>query len=68
MRRRDLIKDRNGEERLSKRKQLLTKTLNINMKNKVVKPGGQSVALYGSETWALKKGDTNRLEAFEMWM
>jgi len=26
------------------------------------------VALYGSETWSVKKADTARLEAFEMWV
>ena len=27
-----------------------------------------SVALYGSETWTIRKEDMRRLEAFEMWI
>ena len=27
-----------------------------------------SVALYGAETWTLRKEDERRLEAFEMWV
>ena len=25
-------------------------------------------AVYGSETWTMRKGDIKRLEAFEMWI
>ena len=27
-----------------------------------------SVALYGAETWALRRNEQKRLEAFEMWL
>jgi len=27
-----------------------------------------SVALYGSETWTLRKEDIKRIQAFEMWI
>ncbi|KAJ4429718.1 hypothetical protein ANN_21922 [Periplaneta americana] len=29
---------------------------------------GQSVALYGAETWNLRRSKEKRLEAFEMWI
>ena len=52
----------------SKRKELLTKGLSRTVKKKIVKAVVWSVALYGAETWALRKEDVRRLDAFEMWV
>jgi len=37
-------------------------------KKRLVKTLVWSVALYGSETWTIKKAETTRLEPFEMWV
>ena len=40
--------------------------INKELKNKVIIAKVWSVALYGSETWTLRKYERDRLEAFEM--
>ena len=40
----------------------------FNIEGLVVKRYVRSVALYGAQTWTLRKEDENRLEAFEMWV
>lgn len=37
------------------------------MRKQLVKTLVWSVALYGCETWTIKKSDKKKLEAFEMW-
>ena len=49
------------------RRSLLTGKLDLNLKKKLVKCYVWSVALYGAETWTLRKKERNYLEAFEMW-
>ena len=51
----------------NKRKRILCGPLNRSLKKRLVKSMVWSVAVYGAETWTLKKVDRNRLEAFEMW-
>ena len=51
----------------NRRKQLLTGKLELGLKNKLVKSFVWSVALYGAETWTLRKKDRKYLESFEMW-
>ena len=46
---------------------LLTSKLNIELKKKLVKCYVWSIALYGSETWTLRKLERKYLENFEMW-
>ena len=50
------------------RKELMRGSLNKNLKKRLVKSLIWSVALYGAETWTLRKEDERRLEAFEMWV
>ena len=50
-----------------KRRELFLKILSKELKKKVIKTIVWRVALYGSETWALRKYERDRLEAFEMW-
>jgi hypothetical protein len=57
-----------GKEAFMKRKELLRGGLSKNLKKRLIKTLIWSVTLYGSETWTLRKEDTRRLEAFEMWL
>ena len=41
--------------------------LSITTKKEMIKSLVWSVALYAAETWTMRKVDTQRLEAFEMW-
>ena len=38
------------------------------MKKKIIKAVVWSGALYGSETWTMRKDEIDRLQAFEMWI
>ena len=49
------------------KKNLFTSKLDLNMRKKLVKWYGWSMALYGAETWTLRATDQKRLESFEMW-
>jgi hypothetical protein len=49
------------------KKTLFTSKLNLNLRKKLVKCYTWSIALYGAETWALRKVDQEYLESFEMW-
>lgn len=51
-----------------KRKELLSKSLDLDLKKRIVKTFIWSVLLYGAETWTLRKEERSRLEAFEMWI
>ena len=51
-----------------RRKELLTKGLDIQTKKSIVKSIIWSVALYGSETWTLLEKQVKNIEAFEMWV
>jgi hypothetical protein len=52
----------------SKRKDLLNRRMSRVVKKKIVKTIIWPVALYGCETWTLRKDEINRLNAFEMWI
>ena len=41
--------------------------VNIELKKKLVRRSVWSIALYGSETWKLRKMERKYLESFEMW-
>jgi hypothetical protein len=49
------------------KKTLFTNKLDLNLRKKLVKCYIWSIALYGAETWTLRKGDQKYLESFEMW-
>jgi hypothetical protein len=51
----------------NKKKNLFTSKLDLNIRKKLVKYYILSVALYGAETWTLRKVDQKYLESFEMW-
>jgi hypothetical protein len=49
------------------KKTLFTTKLDLNLRKKLLKCYIWSTALYGAETWTLRKADQNYLESFEMW-
>jgi hypothetical protein len=53
----------------NKKKTLFTSKLNLLLKlrKKLAKCYIWSIALYGAETWSLRKLDQKYLESFEMW-
>jgi hypothetical protein len=51
----------------NKKKNLFTSKLDLNLRKKLVKCYLWSIALYGAETWTLRKMDQKYLESFEMW-
>jgi hypothetical protein len=48
------------------KKTLFTSKLDLNLRKKLVKCYIWSIALYGAETWTLRKVDQRYLESFEM--
>jgi hypothetical protein len=49
------------------KKTLFTSRFDLNLRKKLVKCYIWSIALYGTETWALQKVDQKYMESFEMW-
>ena len=50
-----------------KKKNLFTSTLDLNLRNKLLKCYICSMALYGAETWTIRAADQKHLESFKMW-
>ena len=59
-----------SKEEFNRKISLLTSKLNIELKKKLVRCYVWSIALYGSETWTLRKLKRKYLESFELccWM
>jgi hypothetical protein len=51
----------------NKNETFFTSKLDLSLRTKLVKCYIWSVALYGAETWTLRKVDQKYLESFEMW-
>jgi len=51
----------------NKKRTLFTRTLDLELRKKLVKCYIWSIALYGAETWTLRAMDQKHLERFEMW-
>jgi hypothetical protein len=51
----------------NKKKNIFTSKLELNLRKKLVKCYIWSIALYGAETWTVRKVDQKYLESFEMW-
>src|ERR1043165_114807 len=64
------LKQRIGvaKDAFNKRRELLTRSMSKGLKKRMIKTLVWPVALYGSETWTMKKEVMDRLEAFEMWI
>src|SRR5678816_87828 len=57
-----------AKDAFNKRKEFLTGGLSGTLKKRMVKVLVWPVALYGCETWTLKKEEKDKLEALEMWL
>jgi hypothetical protein len=51
----------------NRKKNLFTSKLDLELRKKLAKSYMLSIALYGAETWTLRKLDQKYLESFEMW-
>jgi hypothetical protein len=57
-----------AKEAFRKRKELLTKRMSKDLRKRMIKALVWPVALYGCETWTLRKEEVNKISAFEMWL
>src|SRR6059036_2563643 len=57
-----------AKDAFNKRKELLTKRVEYDIKKRMVKVLVWPVVLYGCETWTLLQDEINRLEALEAWL
>ena len=57
-----------AKEAFNTRKELLTKKIRKDIKKRIVKTMIWPVALYGCETWTLRKEEMDKLNALEMWI
>jgi hypothetical protein len=57
-----------AKDAFNKRRELLVKSMSCTVKKKIIKSVIWSVALYGCETWSLRKNEIQRLSALEMWL
>ena len=55
-----------GKQAFMNKKRLLTGSLNLDLKKRMVKCTVWSIDLYGAKTWTMTQADRERLEAFEM--
>jgi hypothetical protein len=56
-----------AKEAFNRKISFLTRNLNIELREKLVRYYVWSIALYGSETWTLRKLERKYLDTFEMW-
>ena len=66
VKRRSKVRIAIAKDAFSKRKELLTQKMSVDVKKQIVKTVVWSVPLYGAETWTLRKEDIRRLNALEM--
>ena len=66
----DDIKTRIGmaKDAFNKRKELLTRSIKVDLRKRLVKTLVWPVVLYGCKTCTMRKEKINRLNAFEMWV
>src|SRR6478609_6803882 len=66
----DDVKTRIGiaKDAFNKRKELLTISIRVDLRKRLVKTLVWPVVLCGCKTWIMRKGAINRLNAFEMWV
>lgn len=57
-----------AKEAFTKRRELLTKGMKRETKKRIIKVMVWTVALYGAETWTIRKSERQKIEAFEMWV
>src|SRR6476661_7033908 len=66
----DDVKTRIGtaKDAFNKRKELLTRSIRVDLRKRLVKILVWPVVLNECETWTMRKEEINRLNAFEMWV
>ena len=57
-----------AKDAFSKRKELLTRSIRVDLRKRLVKTLVWPVVQYGCETWTMRKEEINRLNAIEMWV
>src|SRR6476469_4061355 len=61
-------KNWNGKGSFNKRKELLSRSIRVNLRKRLVKTLVWPIVLYGCETWTMRKEEINRFNASEMWV
>ena len=56
------------KEVFNRKRSIFCGPLEKELRKKLVKPFVWSVALYGVETWTLRRNEQKLLEAYEMWI
>ena len=54
------------KDAFNKRKELLTRSIRVDLSKRLVKTLVWPVVLYGCEIWTIRNKEINRLNAFEM--
>ena len=57
-----------AKDAFNKRKDLLTRSIRVDLRKRLVKALVWPVVLYRCETWTMRKEEINRLNAIEMWV
>ena len=57
-----------AKDAFNKRKELLIRSIGVDLRKRLVKTLVWPVVLYGCETWTMRTEEINRLNAFEMWV
>ncbi|KAJ4433549.1 hypothetical protein ANN_15858 [Periplaneta americana] len=57
-----------AKEAFNRNRRIFCGPLEKELKNRLLKCFVSNIALYGTETWTLRRSDEKRLEAFEMWI
>ena len=57
-----------AKEAFNRMRSIFCKPLEKELRKRLMKCFVWSVALYGAETWTLRRNEQKRLEAFEMWI
>src|SRR6476469_6308504 len=56
------------KDAFNKRKELLTRSVRVDLRKRLVKTLVWPVVLYGCEIWTMRKEEMTRLNDFEMWV
>ena len=65
----DFVKTRIGmaKDAFYKRKEMLTRSIRVDLRKRLVKTLVWPVVLYGCEIWTMRKEEMNRLNALQVW-
>ena len=57
-----------AKEAFNRKRSIFCRSLQKELRKRLMKCFVWNVALYGAKTWALRRNEQKRLEAFEMWI